>query len=442
MVKHRDADEQEEVIESITAPLLETYFTIVIGGKFRIGYWSDEPAKGGTRKTLTLMQKHDFLDAIANIKLPNGQPAGPHFITHKSRTDYKGTVMIPKGHVPDGYLNLWQGYGVEAIEGDCSIILNHFHEVLCAGNRKFSEYMLNWIAAKIQEPTRVMGVMPVFISAQGAGKGVIFEDLLMRIFGQHGLAISDGEQLVGKFNKQLLDACYIFADECFFVGDKRSAQKLKRTITAPVLNLEPKGVDSVTVTSYLGIIAATNMDHAANVEHGNRRILPARCSDKRRKDYAYFDALFSYIEADGASHFLHMMLSRDVCNFHPERDRPMTDETIRQRELSLSGVHRWWQEFVAEGRLSDVQGAVPLADLANWADRPIRISRKSLRDAYQEWTKNNAGEAYSDNKMLAFWNRLGEIAVLNNVGGDNNNRHILLAELPRQIIKLKAFLCQ
>lgn len=440
MVKNRDAEERQEVIESINRSLFQKYFTILIGGKFRVGFWSDEPAKGGTRKILTLMRKHDFLDTVANIKLPNGEPAGPHFLSNQDRTDYVGTVMKPNGDVPEGYLNLWQGFGVDAKEGDCSVILDHIHEVLCAGNREFSDYILNWFATKIQDPTRVMGVMPVFISAQGAGKGVIFEDLLMRIFGQHGLAISDGEQLVGKFNKQLLDACYVFADECFFVGDKRSAQKLKRTITAPTLNLEPKGVDIVTVTSYLGIIAATNMDHAVNVEHGDRRILTGRCSDKRCKDYPYFDALFAYIEGDGASHFLHLMQTRDVSNFHPERDRPMTDETIRQRELSLNGVHRWWQEVVAEGRLSELRGVVQPEGATNWNDGAIKISKRNVRDAYREWAKNNAGEAFADNKMLAFWNRLGEIADFGDVRGDSNNRPVLFAALPKQISKLDSFL--
>ena len=182
---------------------------------------------------------------------------------------------------------------------------------LCDGNAEMYEYLLDWIATKIQHPTRVMGVMPVFIAGQGIGKGVIFEELLMRIFGQHGLAIEDSSGLLGKHNQHLMDVCYLFADEAFFAGNKRDAQKMKRRITAPTIIIEPKGVDSMVVPSYLGIIAATNESHAVHVEHDDRRTVAMRSSDARKGDTEYFKTLRNHINGDGAAHFLEKMLRRD-----------------------------------------------------------------------------------------------------------------------------------
>ncbi|MGM9403681.1 primase-helicase family protein [Aliiroseovarius sp. KMU-71] len=459
LIKARDENEANELIETdIIDPMNDEFFVIELSGKVRIGHWAEEPTgrkcrdgTAETRQVLSLMTRADFLTFVENRTVggPNGNiPAGPHWLAHPDRRQYAGTVMVPPpGAVPEGMLNLWQGYGVERKEGDCAPILDHILNVLCNGDGAMNEYILDWIAMKVQQPGRVMGTMPVFISAQGAGKGIIFDDLLMRIFGQHAAVIEDSDQLVGKFNKHLLDACYIFADECFFVGDKRAAQKMKRRITGKTLMLEAKGVDSVTVLSHLGVITATNEAHAINVEVKERRYIIQRCSDARRGDRKYFERLAQHIEGNGAAHFLDKMLTRDVRKFDPEHDRPLTDETIAQREMSLHGVHRWWQEAVdnktfpvsmAEVSLLPSEGATKLA---SWADTSIRVSKQSLRDDYAEWARKNAGEIFHDNKMRMFWMRLREIAIIESEDGDNNDRKVTFAALPIQINGLESFLC-
>lgn len=457
MEKHRDARERNDAMSAATEELNEEFFVIEVGSKVRVGHWVDEETgrelKDGEmemRRTVAFLTKADFLTLVENhtVDTPEGpKPAGPLWLTSPERRQYKGTTMVPNGGAPEGFLNLWQGYGVEPKEGPCDLILDHIHEVLCNGNAEMSEYTLNWIALKIQDPARVMGVMPLFLGGQGTGKGIIFDDLLaQRIFGPHGIVIEDSDQLTGKFNKHLMDACYVFADECFFVGDKRATQKMKRRITAPTMLLEPKGVDTISVASRLGIIAATNEKHAVNVDADDRRTVVERVSGSKRGDYDYFAVLFKHVYGDGAAHFLQKMLDRNVSNFHPERDRILTEEGINQRELSMHGVHRWWQESVDVGEfpaaVSTPHSFENGPNKAGWEDRPVTISKKKLREAYHEWARSHAGERYSDTQFLAFWNRLEEIAVFEKAGSDSNDRKVIFSVLSKQINKLEDFLCE
>ncbi|AXI54983.1 hypothetical protein C1J05_11220 [Sulfitobacter sp. JL08] len=464
LIKVRDADEKADekaavssALSTLVAELNMEFFVIEAGSKVRIGHWVKEPTgrkdEGGDdemREVLNLLTTHDFSTLVANVVAqgPDGPiPAGEAWLVHPERSWYRGTILAPNGPVPDGYLNLWRGYGVKPKEGPCDLILNHIRDVICAGDVQTYEYNLDWIALKVQQPERVMGTMPILISAQGAGKGIIFDDLMMRIFGQHGVVIEDSSQLIGKFNKHLMDACYVFADECFFVGDRRGAQKLKRRVTGKTILLEAKGVDTITVLSALGIVAATNEEHALDVEVKERRYIVQRCNDDRRGDRAYFEALAGHIQGDGAAHFLDKMLKRDVSAFDPEHDRPLTDDTIKQRELSLHGIHRFWAEVVEEGLFpirpdtpTTFEGWAKVAE-HTWADGGLRVSRRSFRDAFLEWARKTQGEGYNDTQPKRMWSRLREVAVFEDDGGNGQDRKVWFASLPEQVEKLGGFLC-
>ena len=71
------------------------------------------------------------------------------------------------------------------------------------------------------------------------GKGTL-GNALVRIFGQHATHISSVDHLAGRFNAHLRDACFLFADEAWWPGDKSAEGTLKRLITEPTLFIEAK----------------------------------------------------------------------------------------------------------------------------------------------------------------------------------------------------------
>lgn len=433
LVKGRDEEETDEVIEAVENSLNDEFFVIELSGKIRIGHWDDG--------ALNLMTRADFLTKVENRLFagPNGLiPAGPQWLQSARRREYSRVAMIPTGDVPSGTLNTWRGWGVEPKHGDCQIILDHIHEILCGGDDAVYEYTLNWIAAKVQNPNRVMGVMLVFQSGQGTGKGLIADELMCRMFGNQAMTIDNADQLLGRFNKHLLNICYLCADEAFFAGDRKAAQRLKRTVTGKTVMIQPKGIDTFSAASHLGIMACTNMNHAVQIDADDRRVLVCRTSSARKGDRKYFKTLADHIHGDGAAHFLQKMLDRDVSEWSPEHDRPVTMATIEQREMSLHSVHRWWAEQVEEGRIRlQIYGHVEHID--DWETQKLRVSRSEIRDAFTHWARATAGENYDIPGPKRFWNLLREVSAFEFDDRVHNNRQVVFDILSSQINALRRF---
>ncbi|NOD36024.1 MULTISPECIES: DUF5906 domain-containing protein [unclassified Ruegeria] len=430
------------------------YFVLRQGGKVRVGYWAVEAfnADGDTRKVLNLMTRADFALLMENefIRVGNeSEPASRLWLESLDRPTYLSVALDPTGTVSEDVLNLWQGFGVVPKHGDCQIILDHIFDVLCAGDVELYEYVMDWFALKVQNPTRVMGTMLVFRSGQGTGKGIILEDLMMRIFGQHGLLVDDAEQLTGKFNKHLANACYVFADEALFAGDKRAAQKLKRRVTGGTIAIEPKGIDSFSVASSMGIVAATNRDHAIQIDVDDRRVVVCEVADHRKDDTEYFKPLHDHIRGDGAAHFLQKMLDRDVSGFNPMADRVITEATLEQRARSLTGPQRWWASIVEDGELpkelvlasfSEANGEVdPIG--TGWEGRTFTVSRQKVREVYEEWARGHGNERYNIPYGKAFWNQLRACGAFDlEVSASNTDRQVTIGDLPSQKRAIANFL--
>src|SRR5258708_8434531 len=69
-------------------------------------------------------------------------------------------------------------------------------------------------------------------------------NIMMGIFGQHGLQIFSSEHLCGKHNAHLQNKLFLFSDEATWAGDHLAERVLKGMITEKVLMIEPKGVNA------------------------------------------------------------------------------------------------------------------------------------------------------------------------------------------------------
>jgi hypothetical protein len=154
----------------------------------------------------------------------NGKPiwrsVGEVWLGHPDRRQFIGGIVFdPTGQRarPD-QLNLWRGWAVEPRPGDWSRLRDLIERVLCADDRTKSELLLSWIARMFQRPAEHGEVAVVIRGGEGTGKGTLAR-VLMRIAGQHALAVSDAKHLTGAFNSHLRDCVFLHADEAFFAGD-------------------------------------------------------------------------------------------------------------------------------------------------------------------------------------------------------------------------------
>lgn len=263
---------------------------------------------------------------------------------------YNWLVFNPNsgGHQLNGtnVYNLWRGYSVNPVKGDCSRYLNHIKEVICSGDEDYYEWVMAFLANIVQHPTRRPGVSLVLRGDEGIGKGK-FVNWFGKLFGPHYVQVSQPSQLIGRFNNHMKDKLVVFADEAFWAGDKAGQGALNRLITEPTQVIEPKGVDPFTVDNYVHLIIASNHDWVVPANFSARRFTVLDVSDAHARDRKYFGALDREMENGGLEALLY-----ELQHWKYDLDalaRVLDTDALAEQKLASNPVLGWWEEVLDRG---------------------------------------------------------------------------------------------
>jgi hypothetical protein len=286
-----------------------------------------------------------------------------------------------------GALNLWTGWNVEpsADENGCALFLRHVIEVIAAGNHEHADYILNWLALRVQgiqyrsqrggRLTRMI-VAIVLRSVQGTGKG-LFEQYLQKIFGLHSLVTARSSGLTGRFNWEFAHLTLLLADEAFFAGDRQGNDVLKSFLTEPTFVFEKKYADSVSLSNHCAVIMSSNKDFVVPADAGDRRICAFDVSDKFKGNTQYFDNFAAEMDGAGPSSLLGYLLNRDISKFDVTK-YPRTEALLEQQNYTVerdSITHSWVLESIENGEY-----CIEPAGRCEWSNNPVEITRRSLLD--------------------------------------------------------------
>jgi phage/plasmid-associated DNA primase len=278
---------------------------------------------------------------------------------------------------PASTLNYWIAPSIKPIQGDWFVIQEFLHTVICNNNVALFDYLINYLAHMLQRPHEKPGIMIVFLSGQGCGKGTFYK-LLGRIWSRTTLQVCDINEITGQFNAALERNYVVCMDEALFAGDKKSLDKLKSLVTEPKCRIEQKHQPSRSIDSYHRFFASSNHDHFVHVDKDDRRFLFIRVSSVHKQDQIYFDAVNDALDDDAViAAMMHDLLNLDLTDFNI-RKRPLTEEHLSQRLQSLRGFERYWYEVLQSGMLDR---------FTEW-DKPRFISTKYLTDHYKDYDKN------------------------------------------------------
>ena len=262
----------------------------------------------------------------------------------------------------DGALNLWTGFDIDPYEGDadseCRLFLQHVKEVLANGDEEIGDYIIKWLATRVQGIANRNGafVLPRMIVAivmratQGAGKST-FGKYLTRIFGNHALVTQRGEALVGQFNSQFANLALLIAEEAFFAGDHKAQDALKSFLTEERFTFEQKFLDAQSVSNHVAMMMFSNKDFVVPADIDDRRMCVIDVSTKRIGDSAYFSALHKELEGNGPSALLRYLLDVDLSDFNIN-DFPRTEAMRDQKAMTQNRdnpVFRFISEMLENG---------------------------------------------------------------------------------------------
>lgn len=323
-------------------------------GKCRILNETVDPITG--EATVSFSSFEDIANRYGNrlVKETNTKgeekfaPLAAWWFRQRSRRYYESVAFAPGGCGDETY-NLWRGFTVEPLAGDCSLYLAHIRDNICRGDETLYRYVINWMAQAVQFPGEIGRVALVLRGRMGIGKGE-FVQHFGRLFGPSFIPVTKPEHIIGKFNGHMGQCIILFADEAFYAGNKEHEAILKTLVTEKSWMIEYKGFDAKRSPSCLHNILASNSDWVVPTDADDRRYCVIDCGDNHIRDSAYFIAIQRQMKSGGYEALLHLLLNTDPTEFNPEQF-PRTDEHARQRALSLRGVDSLVATLCHEGSL-------------------------------------------------------------------------------------------
>jgi hypothetical protein len=192
----------------------------------------------------------------------------------------------------------------------------------------------------------------------GAGKGFL-PTQLKKIFGRHGMAISDPSRLTGKFNAHLRALSFLFCDEVYYPGNKEIEGIVKARISEEFIDVEGKHKDPTTIRNRLHIMMSTNNDWVIPAGDTERRYFIEAVDNKYAKNRMdetarneYFEALWGEMDNGGREAMLFDLMRYDLRGWHPRKNVPDTDEMRKQKELSYNDYDKAVLAWLDKGELS------------------------------------------------------------------------------------------
>lgn len=309
---------------------------------------------------VTFLDQTSFKLMHANTVIQYGGrevTADRYWLKHKERREYlKGVVFSPGMDVRDGEYNLWRGFAVEEQEGSgfglgWEMFLEHLREEVCGGSEEQLQWVLGWMAHRVQRPWEVPESAIVLIGERGDGKSSVFK-IFGKLFGRHYLSVTNPRHLMGNFNAHLMDKVLVLADEAIWGGDKVNEGILKTMISEDDRVIEIKGKDAFSVRNCTGYGICSNGEWVVPVGRHERRFYLVRTRGSRRGDLRYWDQLYSgmgigrdgrLISGAGLGRMLWDLKRMDISEWRGNRP-PATAEL---RFQAMRGMEHWVQ-FLAE----------------------------------------------------------------------------------------------
>lgn len=328
-----------------------------------------------------------------NQRVASGKTTVPitkMWLQSKHRRSYpRGVIFAPNRETPGAY-NHWQGFSVPFAdaadaEAGCRLFLKHLREVVCNGNDDYYRYNLGWLAHMVQKPEEKPGVAVVYKGRKRIGKDTVF-DYVGRLFKSHYVTVAKQDHMTGKFNAHQEKCLLLHVQEGFWAGNKEADSSLKYLITSEMVQIEPKGVNAFQVPSVLRLFISSNESWVVPASEDEGRYFVLNVSDKRKGDFAYFEALRDEMNGNGPSCLLTYLMNYDLSEFRV-RSVPDTDALAEQKMHGLKNVELWWLDKLTKGVMGADSDFDTGPTAGEWEDRPVTVGREDLRSDYRLWMR-------------------------------------------------------
>jgi hypothetical protein len=272
------------------------------------------------------------------------EPASRIWREAEDRRKFRKIAYSPSAWKAD--LNLWTPLEFESGPYDCSVILDFIEKAICDDDTEKFNWLLDFLAHIIQRPAEHTSIVPVLISMQGTGKGLLMDYVMKRILQSRYTVVTTASQLVSQFNESLSKKLLTFVDEATWRGNKTEDGILKRLIGSPTMIVEEKFGARYELENYSRYVIASNNEEAVALEVGNRRYVIIEGSKRLANNLAYFGPIATRIREDETciQGFHWFLKTRDLKHYDPHAIIKGNTAGQEAKIATLGSVALFWED--------------------------------------------------------------------------------------------------
>lgn len=277
---------------------------------------------------------------------------------------YSHVVFDPShiGHFDDKY-NLYDGLACEKTvskhpyvicsDDDLNEVLDYIKVRICGDHNEFYEWFLNYLAHLIQHPDKMTMVNVIIKGKQGSGKSMFVDWFGKCMIGdEYFLCSSNPKQITGQFNGDLENKILINFDEASNKDTFQAEEKLKSYITSPVLQIERKRQDFITVPNHINFITTTNNTCPYAIPPDDRRFcgVETTAEPMTTEEIKKWMTVFSPDNIPLICRLYDFLRQRNIHHIHLQRTRPLTEFYAECKTICASTVCTFIFYYLTEDR--------------------------------------------------------------------------------------------
>ena len=272
----------------------------------------------------------------------------------RDRRQYQGIEFFPDPANAPGsphYLNLWSGFAVAPEPSPdwrkYKTFRDHLLQNVCSGDEKLFKWVFGFFAHMVQRPRERIGIALVLRGKMGTGKTKVGE-IIGSLFPRHYFLVDDPRYVTGQFNAHMASCLLLQADEAVWAGDKAAEGRLKGLITAPMQQIEAKGIDPIRLDNYVRLLMTSNEEWVVPAGKDERRFAVLDVDPRCAQQHEYFAEMDREMANGGLAHLLGDLLAFDLGSIDV-RNAPRTAALLEQKFRSLASVDSWWLDRLMAG---------------------------------------------------------------------------------------------
>jgi putative DNA primase/helicase len=283
---------------------------------------------------------------------------------------YNNIDFLPKQEAPDGVYNTFTNYEVDNkilhdnIKLEDSMILEHLNN-LCGNDIAMFNYVVAFLARKLQQPYKLTNTSLIFKSVEGCGKDMFFNWFGSEVLGSRYYLNEDKTELIfGRFNSCIENKILIVLNEASGKDTYNLSNCIKNAISRKINNIECKGMSPFNNTNHIGYISLTNNKNPMKVDAEDRRFVGIECNNKIANNNEYFCKLDEQLKSGKYDKlFYNYLMAIDVDTYDFTNNRPTSEFYNNMKQANIPVLALFFENLTDETRIVDIQYKIKANDL-------------------------------------------------------------------------------